>query len=230
MKNNLPILTFYEAKKGKSECIFCFPYQGMEVLETKNFRVLADTFPLVSGHMMITSKAHYSCAGELSVELQPELISLKNIIGDRFKEKKIKIIFYEHGRSGCCLATKIDKLNCEHFHLHCLPINISIADLLEEKFRSISLESYADLQYYFFCHGNYLFFEDPNQNLFFYPTSDQHVAPHLLRTLISNKIGFPNKADWEKYKNSKSWLESINFINKEINFKTYIQDNNDLFR
>lgn len=72
----------------------------MYIKNTKHFNVLADTFPVVPGHIMISSKDHYGCAEEIPEELQKELIDLKNSITMAVKAKYGNVIFYEHGRSA----------------------------------------------------------------------------------------------------------------------------------
>ena len=118
---DIPRTYFKAASKNKPGCYFCDPCKGSIVQESENFIVLLDTFPIKQGHLMISSKKHYGCAGEIPNEWMLELLSLKENLRKKVEKLEGNAIFYEHGRAGCCMSSNPDGSECNHFHLHCLP-------------------------------------------------------------------------------------------------------------
>lgn len=204
---------FKKAKLGKSGCLFCNPFEEMVLFEGEFFRVLADTFPLVPGHMMIATKDHYGCAGEVPEAKLDELSEIKNRLKTRIQLFDSEVCFYEHGRAGGCTTVQ-PGLKCEHFHLHCLPIRIDITDRLKNLFPFHILPRYQDIAEAFFESGDYLFFETNEEEKHFFPAGNIPVAPHLLRTFIAEAVGKPNLADWECYDNFELLKESYEKIHR----------------
>ncbi len=204
--------TFAQARKGRSGCLFCNPFEGMKILETENFRVLADTFPIELGHLMISTKEHWGCAGEVGPKLRGELAMVKDHVRRLVERIVGSAIFYEHGRAGCCLKLDPNGQKCEHFHLHCLPVNVSLHVVLAQRFEFRRLQHYSDIYEVFLEEGNYLYFEDAESNMHFYPAADEKVESHLLRTLICNELHQPHRADWELYTDPRPFVESHSLI------------------
>jgi diadenosine tetraphosphate (Ap4A) HIT family hydrolase len=205
-----PLSIFKNALNHKSECLFCSPISGMTLSETENFRVLLDNFPICPGHIMISTKAHYGSAGEVPLELQQEFIELKNQIGILAKSKTGKVVFYEHGRAGSCHHANPNE-QCDHFHLHCLPLDICIHKQLRSSYERIQMNQYSQIHDLFYEYGNYLFFENAENQMSFYVEGENKVASHLLRTLICSAIGKDNLANWEQYTNMNMSLYSQSF-------------------
>jgi len=213
-----PLEIFYHARNGKPGCLFCEPIEGMVLEETQNFRVLIDTFPITSGHVMISSKAHYGSAGEVPLELFDELCELKRRVKKELASLYGHTICYEHGPGGCCSSSDPDAIQCEHFHFHCLPLNLSIAPELMKRFEKIELNDYREIIPYFFEHGNYLYCEDPSGKMMFFPAEDEIIEPHLLRTLISRALGSPDLSDWESYEDPGLFLKSYELVTNLMDF------------
>lgn len=203
-------------KKRKSGCIFCNPYDGMLLFQTDHFRVLADTFPINLGHVMISSKLHYGCAGELLNNVFDELCILKEYIRHVFEKNKMTVVFYEHGRAGCCMSSRTEDVECcEHFHLHCVVTTFSIHEDIKNHFQWFQLPHYKNLPEFFYNYGRYLFFEDTKSNMFFYPALNQEVPAHFLRSLICEKLGNLDQVSWEKY-NDEHLHENNNALTRNL--------------
>lgn len=207
-----PLDIFKNAIKGKPGCLFCDPIPGMAIHETDHFRVLMDTFPIIPGHLMISSKAHYGSAGEIPDEMQQELIELKHDLKEKVKGINGDYIFYEHGRAGCCMKANPNGQKCEHFHLHCLPVDVSLSKSLSQKYSCIPMESYEEIMPLFLEHGNYLYFEETSGKMCFFPAEDHKVESHLLRSLICNSLGIPNRSDWQSYEDAMVFMKSYELI------------------
>lgn len=207
-----PLTMFYQEKQRKQGCLFCSPNEGITIHETNQFRVILDPFPILQGHILISSKAHYGSAGEIPGEMHAELISLKDHLKTSLEAYSGSCIFYEHGRAGCCLSTSQTDFQCEHFHLHCLPTDISIQQNLKKRFKCVPMVHYSQIMQLFFEQGDYLYFEESDGSMFFYPTEGKSVESHLLRSLICQTLGNPERSDWHLYQEQNVFLESYNLI------------------
>ena len=69
----------------KERCIFCEPDDKKVIFESPNFWVTLDSSPLVEGHLLIHSKSHIGCTGEVPNYLFHELEELKNSVGQIIK-------------------------------------------------------------------------------------------------------------------------------------------------
>lgn len=213
-----PLKIYQKEKKEKWACLFCEPSEAITIEQTEHFRVIIDPFPVVPGHVMITSQAHYGCAGEIPPELQLELIALREYLRSELQGHAGPCIFYEHGRAGCCLPKNKNNLKCDHFHLHCLPLDICIQQHLKNKYKCIRITNYSEIMDLFFQFGDYLYFEESDGSMLFFPTAGAFVEPHLLRTLLCYAIGAPERSNWQAYHDPKIFVQSHAMINNIMNF------------
>lgn len=198
VKNRNPHKVFEQALNyDKNKCVFCSPIDGSILDDTKNFRILLDNFPITPGHILISSKLHYSSAGELPIELNEELLRIKENLKKTNLLQSKQCIFYEHGRIGSCSS---GETKCEHFHLHCVPINLCIHDALRKNFNFTKMLNYKQLTNLFFENGGYLFFENVLGEMYFYTQkNDLEIPSHFLRSLICNGIQRSELSNWEEY-------------------------------
>ena len=122
-----------------------------------------------------------------------ELIEVKAEVARRIAATYGYISFYEHGRAGHCSANA----ECNHFHLHALPVTCSIVEPLAVRYRRMPLTNYGAITDTFERFGDYLYFEDTRGAMSFFPATST-VESHLLRTLIASAIGAPDRANWEE--------------------------------
>jgi diadenosine tetraphosphate (Ap4A) HIT family hydrolase len=182
-------------------CVFCEPEEHLIVEETKNFFVLKDPFPLTDGHIMITTKEHYGCAGEIPQEWLEELNSLCSLYSYKTRDAYGSVSLYEHGRAGVCHAYDADEADpnsCNHFHLHLLPFEHNLRSKLKETYKETIIADFQQLSDEFYRLGNYIFYRNSYGDSHFYAVENKAVPPHLMRTLIAEEIGNPDLADWQK--------------------------------
>ncbi|MFV2088590.1 methyltransferase domain-containing protein [Micromonospora sp. LOL_021] len=179
-------------------CVFCDPNPQLLLASTEHFGVCFDAAPLTPGHLIIFSREHYGCAGEVPPELLGELTALRTEIKDRIRDRWGSVTLYEHGRVGHCLSDGPEHRLCHHFHLHCVPGDIDVADELVSRFDHLPVTDYADLPEIYADHGDYLYLETDAGKMS-YLVVNEEIERHLLRTLISAKSGYPDRADWRKY-------------------------------
>jgi len=203
---------FEHGKEPTQTCIFCHPIPERVLFETDHFRVLIDTYPIVPGHLLISTKSHYGNAGELPDSLKEEFLQIKKEVKSIALQINSSTIFYEHGKAGSCHSSSPEEIVCEHFHFHCLPIVQCIHHEIAKKFTPISLSTDAD----FFAHGermgSYLYFENSWGTAKIYPAGPRQVPPHFLRTLICQSLQIGELAEWQAYNRFDRYLNSLQTI------------------
>lgn len=178
-------------------CVFCDPAPELVLFTTENFGVCLDVAPLVPGHVLIHSREHHGCAGEVPEETLDELAGLKDTVGRHLEEVYGTVGFFEHGRAGHCLSDGPEHRLCHHYHLHCVPTDVDITATLSERFARLPVADYRALPELYAEYGDYLYTE-PAGGEGGYFVVDQAIERHLLRTLVSTAIGRPERADWRR--------------------------------
>jgi hypothetical protein len=84
--------------------------------------------------------------------------------------------------------------------LHVLAIDVDIKPEVEKLLEGITVDDFKKLIDLYDRHGHYLYFEDNKANMTFFPASGELVS-HYLRTVISEALKTPQKADWQNYSN-----------------------------
>lgn len=184
-----------------SACIFCeiLKKNSETYFETPNFLVMPNPHYIVLGHMMIASKAHYGCAGELPPELFEEFVACHTFIHNKIKKNmNIDPIFYEHGRAGSCLSFSEEGAICEHMHCHVLPIDVNISDSILDNLKCCPI-NISGIKEQFDKYGSYLFFRNKNGGRYFILDDVKLIPPHYLATLIATAAHVPDRSDWQTF-------------------------------
>ncbi|MDB2613726.1 hypothetical protein N9Y92_01040 [Chlamydiales bacterium] len=203
---------FLNANIDHRLCLFCHPNQGMSLYETEHFSIFRCNYPAELGHLMISSKMHYGCLGEIDTSFIPELEQIKRCMSEWYAMQNHDVLYYEHGRAGSCHSKGGSEIQCEHFHLNSIASNVCIHHQLQELYgEGIPIESLEQLPEIFDDWGEYLYFENHLGESRYYPVTNQAVAPHLLRTLITVATKKPQNADWEKHQSYPEFLENFHF-------------------
>lgn len=192
------LLTAYQ--KG---CVFCDVEPLLLVHRTQNFGVCLDPAPLQPGHLMLFSFEHHGCAGEVPLEHQEELDALHHAVRQWLMSEYGAITMYEHGRAGHCLSYGPEDRFCHHFHCHFVPGDHDVEDSMENRFHSVPLRSYGDIYDAYDRYGEYILYERSEGERLFFVASSGQVEPHLMRTLIADRVGEPGRADWTSYVDSR---------------------------
>lgn len=192
----------YEVIRSMSnkDCVFCEPHPALMLHTTEHFSVTLDVAPLVEGHLILHSKSHWGCSGEVPAELFDELLALKELVRDRLATAYGPVSFYEHGRAGHCLNDGPEHRLCHHFHLHAVPVTGNVSHVLRQQLRETDVASYRNMPDLYDRFGVYLYYEDPDGQKYFYPASTE-IPRHFLRSVVSEHIGHPDRANWREYTN-----------------------------
>ncbi|MCH9616935.1 MAG: hypothetical protein SP1CHLAM9_02340 [Chlamydiia bacterium] len=178
------------------DCIFCNLDKSLIIEEGDAFRVILDPYPLCESHIMIVSKEHVGCTGELTKKQLIEMEYITKKIESSFMLDHGGFISYEHGRAGVCIASQ--EIPCFHMHMHYLPLSLDINVELKDQYSHLPVTCLSDIQRYFHSKGEYLFFKNSLKAGFF-PVLNKSIPPHLLRTLIARKMNMPHLASIENY-------------------------------
>ncbi|MBI2575878.1 HIT family protein [Candidatus Woesearchaeota archaeon] len=157
----------------KGDCIFCRRENIKDEIlwESQNFFVKVGIGLLAPGHVMVISKAHYSCFGELPPHLKDEFFSVKNRVHEKVSLLFSEPVVYEHG---------IYSQSVSHAHMHFVPAKTGpylffnmrskiFSSLPSEKVDSVHSVAEALRKY-----GSYIFLEEEG-DAWIYNT--QHAAP-----------------------------------------------------
>lgn len=120
---------------GKDNCIFCQQSEDI-IFETDNFYVKVGIGIIAPGHVMIISRQHLNCFGELPNNLIKEFNELKNKLIKSITETFAEPFLIEYG---------VGLQSVNHAHIHFIPKKghgYKINDILKEM---VSLEK-ADLE------------------------------------------------------------------------------------
>ncbi len=191
---------FYKSKnRDESECIFCFPLPELIVKEFADFMVIVDTHPISKGHLLLITKLHYGCFGDLPIVIRSE-------IEDFLLQIKRPFILYEHGRAGAC---GLQENICEHFHFNIIFPSVGnnkIANTLS----GFKIDSFEDLVEYYQKSGNYLFLKTENEGYIL--TEPRKPPKHYLRTVVATSFGSPELSDWESYNYPELFSQNLEAV------------------
>lgn len=170
--------------------------------------LMLDPFALIPGHLLMTSREHYSCLGEIPIGLQQEGNELRNLaytyLQKTFKEPVTR---YEHGRAGHCLLRDTSTRSCHHYHEHLIPKLLPLHASLSSNFKFIPYQSESELCALYERYNEYLLVEEPNIGKRFYIAKNKTIEPHLLRTLSAQALGYPERQNWENYESCELMLQ-----------------------
>lgn len=151
------------------------PPNDIVLHETKNFFVIPDIAPLVTGHILIISKEHYLSFGQLPYNLFEEFKTVKEYIREKSIKKGVNLTFLEHGPTilndaGACI---------DHAHFHCIPLNFDIINILNSEFSIFETSSMDIMRSYAQKNISYLYYDSPySKNQYIIPLNkDSHILP-----------------------------------------------------
>ncbi len=154
-------------------CAFCNPGElAFTLYETPHFLLAADHAPLVEGHLLIITKGHYACYGDVPGVLDEELLSIKEITRQFFTHFYYPSVFWEHG---------IFRQTVFHAHLHCFPWG-NIEYDMSGGLHGAVVTSQDDVRRWYAERGQYFYLEDPVVALLFPPEIERYS--HIIRNVF----------------------------------------------
>lgn len=163
------------------------------ITQTEHFVVIPTLGSFVEGYVMVLSKAHYDCAGQIPADQMAELTQLLEMMKNRIRQcYHTDTVCFEHGSVSC---TNRFGGCINHAHIHIVPCpnslmgEIALYDLQTEK-----IDSLEDLQGYGQRGEPYLYFEDTDQQK--YLITGDNVVSQFFRKLLAQQHGVDEKWDW----------------------------------
>lgn len=147
-------------ERSNDGCVFCDRdlFNDRIIAETDNFYVIVGIGIVAPGHVMIVTKKHYKCFGELPDKLEEEFQELKSrLIGKMIKEFSEPFLV-EYGNWNQSI---------NHAHIHIIPKEASeyrVHDIIEEMvkpgFDDYEETIWDELKSIFIKEGAYVFIQD----------------------------------------------------------------------
>lgn len=180
-------------------CVYCHPADHLIVAKLKNFNIVIDPYPLCEGHVMVISKEHFGCVGEMPAGLIGECHEISNVLSSFFIERYYDVLSFEHGRAGICIERGIP---CSHMHLHFLPAKVDVSGMLSRLFSAVDVEDLRHIPRHFHSFGEYIYYHNHlAKGRYLYLLNSQSIPPHYMRTVIADARAEPHLSDWETYQN-----------------------------
>lgn len=179
-------------------CRFCHPPdQDRIILKTRNFYIMLSLGPIVEGHLLIVSNEHFECCAELQGEIAKEFDVIVEKVKSILNHEYRTVLLFEHGRSSSCLWSLSPDKHCFHAHMHCVPTDVNLTTIVEQRFSPISLGSWDDFRrIYQNQFRGYLYIEHNNQKKMF--LVNKKLRRQYLRYKLATTLEVEKLADWLK--------------------------------
>ncbi|MCH8004171.1 MAG: HIT family protein [Nanoarchaeota archaeon] len=205
----------------KEKCAFCdYNLIKKDVLwESDNFFVKVGIGIFAPGHVMMISKKHASCFGELPKQLIKEFMSFKEEVFNKIKSNFFEPIIYEHGIYG---------QSVKHAHIHFIPFKTDffiLDDIGKKVFRdlkSTQIDNIFQMMDIFEKDGSYMYLEEKDKKQIFYTKELQKGLN--FRKEIARLTGLHGLADWrnmakEEEQRNREWIKiTKDVLKKNVKF------------
>ena len=192
-----------------NNCLFCERSKIEEDIlwESDNFYVKVGVGILAPGHIMLISKEHLSCFGELPTKLDKEFLSMLNDIFNKLKSNFSEPIIYEHG---------IYSQTVPHAHIHFVPRKSKYYDLknLKEKIfkelKSTQINNIFQIKDVYKKEGSYFYLEEKDSRWIFH-TKGLPESKYCFRKEFAKLTGLYGLSAWrnmpeEEKKRNREWV------------------------
>jgi diadenosine tetraphosphate (Ap4A) HIT family hydrolase len=163
------------------------------IAESRNFLLISDILPIVSGHLLLISRQHLPSVARVRVDLRYELKGFKEEVQAFLKSKHDEFFWFEHGSgtspgsNSCCVC---------HAHLHFIPVRPKAVD---EYLRRVSLASTLEegtrgIDALFAAKDDYIYFERRDGSCILVDKPFRPLPRQLARMVVARQEGI---ADWD---------------------------------
>ncbi|MEZ5030502.1 MAG: hypothetical protein R2787_03800 [Saprospiraceae bacterium] len=199
----------------EAKCRFCNPPEKDRIIfESSNFYVMLSLGPIVEGYSLIVSKSHLDCSGIYNKELGEEFDRIANSLKTLMIQEYGSCLFYEHGRAGSCLQLDDGSKHCYHAHMHCIPTDIKLNEIICKDFAPKNIDSWEGFRFdYQMKFSPYLFVDDGQKTIYYV---DKPIRRQYLRFHLANEIGSPELWDWVKFQGWDKITTAQTKLNQKI--------------
>ncbi|MFA5832127.1 MAG: HIT domain-containing protein [Bacteroidota bacterium] len=163
------------------------------LFETDNYYVKPALGQFVEGYLLIVSKSHIPSISHLSenqfTELMNVVTHLKQFMIDVYKGS---VTIFEHGivnhsyNAGCCI---------DHAHLHMLPFDYDLHEIISKEFPYAKINSIIDLKQHLVDGMSYLYYHNCYGVDYTYYIS-KHIESQYMRRKICERLNISDEYDW----------------------------------
>ena len=191
-------------------CVFCdFEKIKDDILwENDNYFVKVGIGILTPGHIMLITKKHFSCFGEMSEDLDDEFNEVKEKIVNEIRKQFSEPILFEQGIHG---------QSVKHAHIHFVPtknkefvIPENVQDKVFPELKKTKVKGIKDTRDIFDREGQYLYLEEKDGWVFHI---DKDIDKEFnFRREFTKINGNKEFSDWraiseESKKKNQKWVE-----------------------
>lgn len=186
-------------------CIFCNSFkEGDSLFDTENFFVKVGKGIICPGHVMIITKKHYKCMGDIDKKLVNEFLYLKLKLMKFITDNFFKPLVTENG---------VIMQSVFHAHTHFIPMKSEYYDevdfyegvvktfLKNQNLEYKNIIDFMEILDIFKIDGEYLYFEQDNEIILFrtkkYSKIIQFIKDNLSYRAFFTKIGLKGVKDWK---------------------------------
>jgi ATP adenylyltransferase len=184
------------------------------MFQTENFVAIPSLGSIVPGWILLVSKTHYICVGELGSELIEELESLKATVKSELEDRFGEVVVFEHGPvspgqpAGC---------GVDHLHVHLVPTRADmlrgVSELYNEAVSWKVVDGLSAVRSCFLDGTPYLFVEQYDVS---HVWSDDSIASQTFRRVIASFHEVPEAYNWHQHE----WLDNVNATLIEMQMTT----------
>jgi diadenosine tetraphosphate (Ap4A) HIT family hydrolase len=205
----------FSEEELKKNCPFCDAgsfAKEYPILETNNFLVACDSYPITEGHILIIPKEHISCIGEYDKFVFDEFLVLYKKFSDFIKNAYGSISTFEHGKTGQTVF---------HSHTHLLPyMGDPIKIVPEGKDKLEKIDDISELMEIFKKENKYLFFSIGVDKW----VVDKSIGtPRFFRDRFAYVLGNSSRGNWKEMRNNIQLMKTAQeeIRNLELKWKEY---------
>lgn len=213
-----------------NNCIFCKNYKEKDVIfETENFFLKVGIGIVCAGHIMIITKKHSKCMGDIEPELLNEFLNLKEKVTNFLSKYVYKPFILENG---------VIFQSVSHAHTHFIPRKSKFFDevdlikdmIFETKKQNNSVEivefnSFQDVINLYKKDKEYLYFEQDGK-IYCIKTANNREKIKTLKENLSYRNFFKNRGikgvgNWKTMTEDDKKIDSIRIEETKEIFKNF---------
>lgn len=187
-------------QKSKNECFLCNPNNDLLFLKNDQFYAMLGIGAVMEGYSVLSSSNHIRSMFDLPLDQVEQFQEFRNQVRKLLSKIYGPVIITEHGRVPVSDFYKANySTHCYHAHQLVFPIDIDLTPDLKKSFKDkvVSYSNFIEAHKLCSSIGEYLYYE--NTDGVCHVAYDVKYKRQFFRSLVAEKIGFPDRADWRKW-------------------------------
>jgi len=186
-------------KQNKQACLHCPGGYALKnyLFVDDDFWIVCDVHPLIEGHIEVIPKKHISCMGALDDAAFDRYKELYKKVTDFLAKTYGDFGVFEHGITGQTVF---------HAHVHFLPFNKTVDDVVPEKELIKTISNLDELRHALKKDGKYLFFSI-GDNKFLVDT--KIGQPRFFRDRFADALGAGERGNWKETEKNEELMKTF---------------------